>query len=49
MELLLEKVAAGIADFGEVKEIGGWKERLDVVLTHLDGASVDKRDEQLHC
>ena len=39
---MFEKIAAGITDFGELEEIGGGKERLNVVLTHFNGARVDE-------
>ena len=47
MELLLQEVAAGVADFCELEKIGGRKERLDVVLTHFDGPGVDEGEKKL--
>ena len=44
VELLLEELAAGVANLGELQEVCGREEGLDVLLRDLHGTSVDEFD-----
>ena len=41
VKLTLEELTAGIPDIGQLEEVGGRKQRLDVVLRDIDLAGVD--------